>query len=71
MDTNKLVALLKSRKFWATLIGLITIMGYGNYHGVPPEKIVDAIMVLVGIFTGSVAVEDGLSNMNKPADEQK
>jgi len=65
MDTSKLLALLKSRKFWATLVGLVTVLGYGSYHGVPPEKIVDAIMVLIGAFTGSVALEDGLSNMNK------
>ncbi len=52
----------RSRKFWAALIGLIAVL-YTAYtqQDLPTEDLVNAIMTIIGVYIGSVAVEDGLS----------
>lgn len=59
---NKFVALLKSRKFWASFIGLggvLTLHFTGS--DLPVETLVNAIVAIIGLFTVSTALEDGLS----------
>lgn len=53
----------RSRKFWAALIGLVAVL-YTAYtqQDLPTEDLVNAIMTIIGVYIGSVAVEDGLSN---------
>jgi hypothetical protein len=53
----------RSRKFWAALIGIATILyvAWSTQSAVPVEDIIDNIMIIVSVYIGSVAVEDGLS----------
>lgn len=62
MDTNKFIDLLKSRKFWASLVGIIAAFGFKAASDVDADTIVQAIMVIVSVFIGSTALEDGLRN---------
>lgn len=58
----KLVALLQSRKFWASVIGILVSLGFKAANpDTDSETIVNAIMVIVSVFVGSVALEDGLT----------
>lgn len=59
--SNKAMELLQSRKFWASLIGLLATLGIGLVSDVEATKLIDAIMIIVGIFVGGTALEDGLT----------
>lgn len=63
MDANKLVWVLRSRKFWASIVGLVSVLlvAFGLPE-LPDETLINAIVTIIGIYVGSVAVEDGLSN---------
>jgi hypothetical protein len=59
---NKFVALLKSRKFWASFLGLASvIVVFMTGHELPVETLVNAIVAIIGLFTVATALEDGLS----------
>lgn len=62
MGDNKIFWVLKSRKFWASLIGLVSVLlvAFGLPE-LPDETLIEAITTIVGIYVGSVALEDGLS----------
>lgn len=57
---EKFARVLQSRKFWMSVVGLL--MSFGVYVGtdLDAETLVNAILVIVSTFVGSVAVEDGL-----------
>lgn len=56
---NKLVQVLKSRKFWAAVIALVVAF-FGDRAGIDQEMLTNAIYVLVAYILGT-ALEDGLS----------
>ena len=55
---NKLLDLLKSRKFWAAIVGLIVAIA-GERAGVDAEALAGAVAVVVMYIFGT-ALEDGL-----------
>jgi hypothetical protein len=57
---HKLLSLLKSRKFWAAVVGLIVAI-VGERAGIDAEQLAAGIGLLVAYIIGT-ALEDGLSN---------
>jgi len=52
---------LQSRKVWATLVASLVAVGLFVAGEIDADMLVRAITVIAGVFTGSVALEDGLS----------
>ena len=59
---NKFLMLLKSRKFWAALVGLVMVVvkGYVPDFPVSEDQVLALVMVLVAYILGT-GLEDGLS----------
>jgi hypothetical protein len=57
---NKFTALLKSRKFWAAIIGLMAVF-LGDRAGVGQTELAEAILLIVAYIMG-VAVESRVRN---------
>lgn len=59
---NKFLMLLKSRKFWAALVGLgmVIVKGYVPDFPVSEDQVLALVMVLVAYILGT-GLEDGLS----------
>ena len=55
---DKILALLKSRKFWAALVGLVVVF-LGERANIPFDQLVNAVYVVVAYIIGT-ALEDGL-----------
>ncbi len=49
---DKISGLLKSRKFWAAVIGLVVVF-VGDRAGVTPEALLNAVVVVVGYILGT------------------
>lgn len=49
---DKFSGLLKSRKFWAAVIGLVVVF-VGDRAGVTPEALLNAVVVVVGYILGT------------------
>jgi uncharacterized membrane protein len=60
---SKWVMLLRSRKFWGSIIGLVSVLAvtFLGAQELPVEALVDAIVLIVSVFVASTALEDGLS----------
>ena len=54
---------LKSRKAWASLIALGVTLALYQMGEINAAQFASALTTLTGIFVGSVALEDGLSNI--------
>jgi hypothetical protein len=59
---NKFLLLLKSRKFWALLIGFGVFVGnhFGQEPVIPEDQMVEFVTLLAVYIVGT-ALEDGLS----------
>lgn len=57
---EKFSQVLKSRKFWAAVVGLLFAF-FGARAGVSPETLTLSIVTVVGYILGT-ALEDGLTN---------
>lgn len=65
MRNNFLTALLQSRKFWVTLLGVIG-SGILYFQGsISPEVFAQSITTLVGLLVGSIALEDAAAKHNR------
>lgn len=53
---NKFSQMLKSRKFWAAVLGLVVVF-VGDRAGIAPDALLNAVVVLVGYIVGT-AIED-------------
>lgn len=49
---NKLIALIKSRKFWAALVGLVLLF-VGDRAGLDQDTVTNAIYVIVSFILGT------------------
>jgi hypothetical protein len=58
--TDKLYYLIRSRKFWATVIG-ITFIIVGPRAGIEGPELTSAVLTIVAYIMGT-ALEDGLRN---------
>ncbi len=57
---NKLVELLKSRKFWAAVIGLVVVFA-GDRAGVGSQQLTEAVVLIVTYILGT-AVESRIKS---------
>ena len=60
---SKLLALLKSRKFWAAVVGLVVAV-LGERAGVDIEALVASVAVIAAYIIGT-ALEDGLARLGR------
>ena len=58
---NKIVEIMKSRKFWASIIGLL--VAFGLLEGGDEAKVVEAIVVIA--TAASYVIGTGLEDMGK------
>ena len=60
---NKLALLIRSRKFWAAMIGLVVLVIKGFWEDFPleSEQITNVVYVLVAYILGT-----GIEDMTKP-----
>jgi hypothetical protein len=49
---NKFSELLKSRKFWAAVVGLLVVF-VGDRAGIDPSRLLEAVVVVVGYILGT------------------
>lgn len=71
MQGNKWLALLQSRKFWASMISIAVAVGMLEYSDEQQAKLVEAIVVVAGAigYIISLAVEDGMSKVAASQDK--
>ena len=49
---NKFLLVLKSRKFWAAVVGLLVAF-FGVRAGVTPDQLIASVVVVVGYIVGT------------------
>lgn len=49
---SKFLQVLKSRKFWAAVVGLLVAF-FGSRAGVTPDQLVASVVVVVGYIVGT------------------
>lgn len=57
------LALIQSRKFWLALVGGL-VAGYLFLSGqIAVEQFLDAVLALIAVLMGTIAVEDGAAKL--------
>lgn len=59
-EKNKLIELLQSRKFWASVLGILTSLGLASFIDVDADTIVAAIAAIIAAFNIGTGIESGL-----------
>jgi hypothetical protein len=59
----KLVQVVQSRKGWAGVIGLVMTLGLWWLGEIDGARAVEALAWVLGIYIGSVALEDGMARL--------
>jgi hypothetical protein len=59
----KLQHVLQSRKFWASAIALAATAGLYASDQLTAKQANDALVLIVSVYTGSIALEDGLTGI--------
>lgn len=62
---DMLRALGTSRKFWLFLIGAVVGIVLFVQGSIEADALADALVKLVGVIVGAIAIEDGFSRMGK------
>lgn len=57
--TNKLLGVLKSRKFWAAVISILVAFGVTQLNESQESQVVDAILLILTIVVNSVSYQIG------------
>lgn len=65
MNINWLKALLTSRKFWLAFLGVATAAIMFAAGDIGAEQLADAIVALIGLVIGGIALEDAASKWSK------
>lgn len=65
MNIDFLKALLQSRKFWLAVIGMIGAVIMFAQGGIDAQALTDAIVTLVGIVIGGIALEDAAKKFSR------
>jgi hypothetical protein len=60
--TNKLLLLLRSRKFWAAVVGIV-VVAVGDRAGIDGDTLTKAVATIAAYILGT-ALEDGLRGVN-------
>jgi hypothetical protein len=63
-------ALLKSKRFWVSVLGLLTIIvsAFEPTLATKFNEIVPAVLIIVGFLVGGYSLEDAVTAYNPPAD---
>jgi hypothetical protein len=61
---NKFLAVLKSRKFWACFLAVLTAIGAYVYGDLDLWEMVQAIVAAAAAYSTGVAIEDAGSNIS-------
>ena len=59
----KVIQIVQSRKMWASMIGLVATLGLWWMGEIDGARAVEAMTWVLGIFIGSVALEDGMTRL--------
>lgn len=67
VEFSKLKQVLQSRKVWASMLAMLIAVALFWTDQITGDQMMWATAIIAGIFTGSVALEDGLSALAQGA----
>lgn len=64
MESNKFLDVFKSRKFWASLIGILVSLGVWTFGEAETDKFLEVIGLIVGGYTIGTGIEASQKKQN-------